>query len=346
MVLGTSLYKSYLGRSNSVTNSINEDTSLFVTSLDILRESNNNINQILKNINTKVILAENSIKNQVYLQEFSFIDMISTIINFFIEGIKKLFDKFKSLFYKITNDDKYIEKYSKELKNMKGEFQLTFPRFNYTCFDADIPSINLKKEFFDDYSVLIEKLKEISDLKTKTERCEKMRSLEADIFSTITPAYYDSLRQRTLNLNYMISSDKYAEELFNRFRDNGTQVSSKVNVTEITNVLNRYLNNKKLYKEVEKAKNETISAAKDIEKKIKSITLSGNNNHYIPYDTEEETLFNKILQRKIGQINEACNIFVMGFSAKLDAVKESAIQDKKVLLEAIKFINRGGTSND
>jgi hypothetical protein len=316
-----------------------EDRSLFIESLDMIRENDRFFNSVLKKVHSKVALSEATQKNTVYLQEFSFTEMIKNIIDFFIDAVKNLWAKFKNLFHKITYSDKTIEKYADRLKDMKGDFTVTFPRYIYTCFDEDIPSINLKNTFYDDYSILEGKIKEIADLKTKTERCEKFRALEADVKAEVSPAYYDTLRSKTIGTTYMITSSYYASELVNKFRDGGKETTSKIDPTEVTNTLNRYQNNKTLIKQLEKAKTDTINAAKDIRKKIESIALQNVNKYYTPYDAEEETLFNKILQTKSGQVNEVCNIYVMAFSAKLDAAKESAIQDKKVLFEAIKFIN-------
>lgn len=341
MILGnTELYKTR--ETNTAIKTINEDTSLFVESLNILRESNRFFNKLLKEAHTNLLIAESSDKNKVYLTEFSFKEMIDNIIDFFIDAIKSLWAKFKNLFHKITYSDKTIDKYADRIRNMKGEFTVSFPRYIYTCFDEDMPSVNLKNTFYDDYTILEQRINEIVDLETKTERSEKMRSLEADIKADVNPAYYDTLRQKTIGRNYMISSNDYASELFNVFRDGGNQTTSKIDNTEVTNILNRYTNHKVLEKHVEKAKNETIGSANDVKKKIQSISLQNINKHYVPYDVEEEVLFNRILQAKSGQVNEACNIYVMAFAAKLDAIKESAIQDKKVLFEAIKFINMGG----
>lgn len=320
---------------------VDENRSIFVDSLEMLKESDRFINDIMKSIHMKVLLSEASDKNSVYLQEFSFKDIISDIIGLFVDLIKSIYNKFKSLMQKIIGSDKTIEKYETKLRNMKGVFNVTFERYIYTCSDGDIPNVDLKMVFYDDYDILIGKLKEISDLKTKTERCEKMRSLQADVSSGINQAYYDSVRQRTIRTTHMISKEYYAEELFNVFRDGGNRATTKIDSTEINNILNRYLKHKDILKETENKKNDTIRSAKEVEGMIKRISLQKNNKYYVPYDTEEEFLFNEILQRKIGQINEICNIFVLAYSAKLDAIKESAIQDKKVLFEAIKFINMG-----
>lgn len=340
MILGnTELYKTQF---KPITKPISEDRSLFIESLNILMENNRTINDILKRAHINLLITESSERDNVYLREFSFSNMIKSIIDFFIDAIKTIFGKFKTLFHKIVYSDNTIDRYADKLKNMTGEFTVSFPRYIYTCFDEDTPSINLKSTFDNDYNRLQEKLKNIADLKIKTERCERMRSLEADVKAEVNPAYYDTLRQNTIKKTYMISSHDFASELFNVFRDGGKETTSKITPTEVTNTLNRFTNYKVLLKQVESAKSDTINAAKEIKRKIESISLQKTNQYYIPYDTEEEVLFNKILQTKSNQVNEACNIFTMAFSAKLDAIKEAAIQDKKVLFDAIRYINMGG----
>ena len=99
MVLGnTNIYKSSFNRSKPVRNSINEDTSLFIDSLELLKETDDFFNNLFREANRKVILAESSYKNEVYLQEFNIKDIIEDIISFFIKVIKSIFEKFKSLF--------------------------------------------------------------------------------------------------------------------------------------------------------------------------------------------------------------------------------------------------------
>jgi hypothetical protein len=344
MVLGNAkLYRSSISNGTSISGDNYEDRSLFVESLDLLREHDRFMNSLLKTAHTNVILSESSKKDEVFIHEFSIIDTIKNIIDFFIDAIKSLWGKFKTLFQKITYSDSTIDKYEDRLKSMKYNFTVTFPRYNYTCFDDDIPSINLKNTFYEDYSTLEGKLQNIADLKTKSERCERFRSLEADVKSIATPLYYDQARQRSLKTTYPISSSDYSTELFNRFRDGGEQVTSKITPDEVTITFDRYKKNKNLIKSLEKAKNDTINAAKDVKKMISSIRLQNiNKNYYVPYDTEEEALFDKILQVKSGQVDQVCNIYIMVFSAKLDAAKDAAVQDKKVLFDAIKVINTGG----
>ena len=321
---------------------VDDSKSLFIEALDMLRENDRFFNETLRRAHTNVILAESSERDKTYITEFSIIDTIKSIIGFFVDLIKTIFGKFKSMFQKVIFSDKTIENNKEKIRNMKGEFTLNFTRYNFTCFDANIPSIDLKNTFYEDYRILEGKLESLADLKTKSERCERMRAIEADIKDDVSPAYYDTLRQKSIGAKYMISSTDYASELFKVFRDGGEQANGKVNNTEINNVLNRYLANKTTLKDTEKMKDETIRSAKEIQKKIEHISLHKSNSFYVPYDVEEEALFTKILQRKSGQVSEACNIFVMAFSAKLDAIKEAAKQDKKILLEAVKFINMGG----
>lgn len=344
MILGNKdLYKASMSRSkvSKTVVTVDENKSLFCEALDIIIDNNRNINNILREVYENSMLLESK-KKYKYLTEFSFVEVIENVINFFIDSIQSLWGKFKSLVQRIVYSDSTIENYADRIKGLEKEFTISFSRYIYTCTDANIPSIDLKNTFLQDYNDLDDKLSKISELKTKAERASAMRSIEADIMSEVSPAYYDTLRAKTLGKGCMISQSEYSTYLFNFFRDGGEYATSKINNTELTNIYNRYSCHKKLIKDAEKAKNDTIAAAKEIKKKIESITLAKNNKFYIAYDTEEEVLFNNILKAKNGQITEACNIFVMAFSAKLDALKESAIQDKKILFEAIRFINING----
>ncbi len=348
MILGDkSLYLSAKKSSTSSSvKSFDESKSFFVEALDILIENNRNINNILKKINVSKILAEDSNKNNVYLTEFSISGIINSIIDFFVNAIQSLWNKFKNLWAKITFSDRTIEKYADKIKNMKGSFNLSFSRYIYTCTDPDLPSINLKQTFYDDLRSLQNKLDRLSTVSTKAERISKMQVIESEIKDNINPSYYDMLRRNCLKVNGYISSTDFPSALFNRFRNGGQEVSTKIDATELTIVYNRYTKHKDLIKDVEKLKADTIKSANEVKDTINSMTLSSKNKYYTPYDTDEEVYFSNILKTVSNKVNEACNIYVMAFSAKVDALKESAIQDKKVLYEAIKFINLGGENND
>lgn len=338
MVLGESLYKF---NNTQRKDTVNENESLFIYSFNLLRDSDNNINEMLKKIHIGAILSES--KNEYYLKEFSIGDTIKTIIDWFIKMIQQIWGKFKSMFQKIVYNDETIKKYEDKLRNLKGSFNIDFERYNYTCFDADIPSINLKTQFNTDYNDLIGKLESIRDLKSKQERIYRMQVVESEVSTkSKDPAYYDKVRQITLGLPYMVSSDNYAEELFNRFRDGGSFRSSKIDRIEVSIILDRYFKSKEIKKQLEESKKETIKSADDVKSKIGRLSLQKLNSSYVPYDMEEEVLFNKIINTKTGEVSNVCNIFVMAFSAKLDAVKEAIAQDKRILFEAIKYINIGG----
>ena len=169
-----------------------------------------------------------------------------------------------------------------------------------------------------------------------------MNVIEADVKSDINEQYYDQARARCLCKSYpYIHQDDYSTELFNTFRGGGDPLKSKINFTDTTIAYDQYMSYKKVLKDTEKFKNETINEAKKIEQKINSINIKDVNKSYIPYDTESEVVFRRILSAKSGQVSNVCNIFVMAFSAKLDAIKDSAKQNKQILYETIQYINSG-----
>lgn len=337
MVFSESLYT----KSDSKKEVVNENESLFIYSLNLLRESDNNVNEMMKNIHIGAILSES--KDDYYLREFSVSETIHSIINWFIKIIKQLWGRFKNIFLKITYNDNTIKEYEDRLRNMEGTFSIDFDRYNYTCFDADIPSINLKTQFNDEYNTLIEKLESIRNLKSKDERIYRMQVIKSEVVEqSSNPAYYDRARQNALHVSYMVSSSNYAEELFNRFRDSGKYIGNKIDRFVLNSILDRYFDCKKIKNELEQSKNDTIKSAEDVEKRMSSLSLQKLNSVYVPYDMDEELLFKGIITAKTEEVSNICNIFVMAFSAKLDAVKEAIMQDRKILIEAIKLINIGG----
>ena len=77
------------------------------------------------------------------------------------------------------------------------------------------------------------------------------------------------------------------------------------------------------------------TSAKQTCKKIEKINADKVFNSYTPIDYDIEYALNQVLRLESGKISKMCNLILMAYSAKLDALKEAVVQDRKILRKVI-----------
>lgn len=344
----TNLKSVYNNNSSLNIKSKNENTSLFVESLNILQENNRTLNSLLSDIIKPTIATESSTES--YIEEGTIKKILSNIIELFINLIEGIFRKFKSLYITFTYSDKTIDKYESRIRNIKKPFNVPFVRYNYTCTDIDIPKINLKTEVYPIYDDLFDQLdKSLSKCSSNVELVHRLTRIEGDIRNDLynsTEVKYDKVRANCLNsdLKY-IKKDQFSDFLFNKFRDGGYEANTKVNYMDIGCAIDEYRKAKDYLKDVEKLKDETVRQAREVGRKISNITIDQFDKGYDKgsrdKDLEAEDIFNRILKFKTGEVNEICNIYAMAYSARLDAIKDMESQNKRIIYCVIQWIVSG-----
>ena len=314
-----------------------ENESLFSYGLDLLVETDNSLRDFLS------ASVHKSIANQRPLCEsFDIGELISNVIQWFIDMIKKLFNKFKAFVMKILYSDSYIKKNKSKILAFDDALEYTGDRYWYTCTDSNIPKCGLIDQFGKELDDLKTRLSVLKDKKTQPDRVETMNRIYQELKNEASSDYYAMIRSSCIGATYPISEDNWSKELFNLYRNGGSYYTNKISHPEIVEVMNRYENVKKLIKEVEGQKNEIIKSARETEKEIKSINLKDVAPAYSPYQISEEEAFDRIRRAKVEQVSNVCRIYTMAFSAKLDALKESISQDKRVLYEVLLHVTVEG----
>lgn len=321
--------------STSVTRTkvFNENESIFIYGLQLLESQDRDIQNMLT-----TMIRESIVENKYLCESFDIGEVISKIIEWFIETIKNIFHRFKAYITKILYMDSAITKYKNQILSFDDAIEVDFERYLFTCTNPNIPKCGLIDHFEREFDNLKEMLKDIDGVKNQADRLEIMRRIHATIDEQSGASYYANARSSCLGLTYPIAEENYAKELFNIYRNGGEFYTPKVNRNEVEEVYNRFTNAKKLIKEVEKQKDDIIRAAKAVEKEIKSIKLKDISKDYIPYDVSEEEAFDRIRRIKIDQISKVANIYVLAFSAKMDAIKDSISQDKRLLFEILTYM--------
>lgn len=338
---------------------LSEDTNLFSYSIECLIESDEQLRNMLIDVYNEAYGPRDILNNlKEFNKKFDFIKIIKYIIDLFNKVITKLFKRFMYLLTELNYSDYTIKKYKKELQNYNQSIEINFEHYNYTNLDAPIPNPDLFLRFREEYQDTLERLKEIG--KTSENKDNFIRNINTykdSISAEISNGYYNKLRKEIVNTSGMIHDndvvtvDNYATKLFACFRHCvTTPIDGKVTLSHdmIKESLHRFLGSKDLIKKVENQKNKIQNVGdkvvSDLQKKsAKDFLTSGG----ISIDYDVEFALDQLLKVKAGQLSENCNIYVLAFSAKLDAIKEAIVIDKKILYKALEnVIINGGENND
>lgn len=291
------------------------------------------------NIEIVSIMQEAYMKKDIPLHESLDIkSLLTKMINKFIDIIKNVFAHFNAFLMKAANSSSFIYRYKDKILRFDDVIEVDFDRYLYTCIDKNIPKTDIVLNFERELEIFESQLGKFKNFKNKPERLDAMNQIYKDIKEIIVDNFYDRMRASSIAKTISIPEDQFANELFKVYRNGGDFYTCKINRNEVHDTFNRFTNAKSLIKDVEKQKGEIVSAAKKVEKKLNSISLDSIATNYIPYDLAEEEAFDRICKLKVDQINNCCKIYTLAFSAKIDALKESISQDRKVLNEVLYYM--------
>lgn len=343
MIYSLSNYKDIMTNTNkSISNSVVIEDNLFSFGLECIEESDNELNDILSKVVVKESLGS------------SFIDIIKTIIVSFIGLITKIFEKFKQFFLYLLRSDKSIDNYKSKLMKYDDTFEIFDHELvyrTYTNFEADIPDPTLYLRFSEDYEESVGKLEKFAKSISKQELLSKIDSLTDDIDLDIDGKYFSTLRSSILKTKEIVRAEEYPDKLYKIFRDGDSSTypapdyrREKFKVTPIIvrSACKRFYEIKKMIKETEKQKDTLISTANSVVKKFEKLNPSVIYTNYNTLDYDLANAFERYGRKKASQLSETCNICVMAFTAKLDALKEASAQDKKICFYAISRMISGG----
>lgn len=343
MIYSLSAYKDIItNNTKSVDNSVVIEDNLFSFGLECIEESDNELNDIMSRVVIKESLGS------------SFIDIIKTIIVSFINLINRIFDKFKQFFLYLLRSDKSIENYKSKLLKFDESFEIFDYDLRYriyTNFEADIPDPNLYLRFSEDYEESVGKLEKYANSLSKQELLSKIDHLTDSIDLDIDGKYFSTLRSSILKSKDIVRSEEYPDKLYKIFR-NDDDIDNPVTDTRrdkfkitplmVRSACKRYYNIKKMIKETEKQKATLVNTANSVVKKFEKLDPSIVYTNYNTLDYDLANVFERYGRKKASQLSETCNICVMAFTAKLDALKEASAQDKKICFYAISRMISGG----
>lgn len=297
-----------------------------------------------------------------------FFDKVKEIIDKFLKFLKSLFQRFLSSLAKMINSEEYLKKHKKDFEKFSPADKFEFDGYEYT-FSETVPDpdaiIGFTKEFLGDIGG-----NEYNDLDITSDSIKAV----LDILKPNLEDKYCAYRARVLGLDETkkIYSTDYSDELFKIFRnDESTTDTIEADTLYIRKAVERFFNHKKIesdtnkqYKKVEKSYKEVEKLVKDITKNTDltskaiigrlpsdyaSTKVGGSNDDNVLGVKMAPEILNSLdeyVKVKTEEVQECSNIHALAFSAKLDAIKECAKQDKNTLYLAIARIQRTNSKRE
>lgn len=290
------------------------------------------------------LVAENTnVLNEMF-EDSTFVAVIKSIINCFLEAIRNLVDRFIYFFTRFTSDKAQIEKYGQKILGYDKNVAIPdFVHFRYTNLDTDIPPASLNMRFLKEYNEMMDKLTNIGRENDIKKLVHDMIKFSEEVKKDIRGEYMMKFRGEVLGINEDISEARFSEELIKIYRDGRTQ-GTTLDVTpgEIEESYRRFKNSKIMIDSVKKLDKDIRKSAEDVKKNVRNVTVSmvTGGKHNGGY--ELENALNIILQCKCEQLTKMCNTITLALGAKLDAIKEALVADKKILHYVTLQILKGG----
>ena len=329
------------------------EESYFIESIDFLNETNNELYKYKKELYVSLSEADNE---YVILESFSdFFTKVKDVIEKFLKFIKTIFDKFIVYINAAIANDKFISQNKKELKKFTDADNFTFDGYDFT-FMPNIPLPDAALKFNEDL---------FCDIYSKIGynlSADGMKTVISNISSDLDNKY-DEFRATVIGKPGVIYESEYDNELFKIYRcDRTDSTEIFVDKTYVNNCVKSYeqyaklksqLNNelsalKKSYKQIKDqvsniTKNNGSLSALDLTNKLPEESrekvlknISTDNNGFVTGDLMCQ--LDLYVKAKTDEIIKYTNIHTMAYSAKLDALKASYIQDKLVLYKSISEI--------
>ena len=297
-----------------------------------------------------------------------FFDKVKEIIDKFLKFLKSLFQRFLSSLAKMINSEEYLKKHKKDFEKFSPADKFEFDGYEYT-FSETVPDpdaiIGFTKEFLGDIGG-----NEYNDLDITS---NSIKAVLDDLKPNLEDKYC-KYRAKVLGLDETkkIFSTDYSDELFKIFRNNeSTTDTIEADTLYVRKAVERFFNHKKIESDTNKQYKKVEKSYKEVEKLVKDITKntdltskaiigrlpSDYANTKVGGSSDDTALgvkmapeilnsLDEYVKVKTEEVQECSNIHALAFSAKLDAIKECAKQDKNTLYLAIARIQRTNSKRE
>ncbi len=324
------------------------ESNLFVYGLHLLEDSDMMIRKHLLSM-----YDESKVITEGFIKKIDLKALCKKIIEFFLKTLKDIYGRLKGLVLELFNNDRTIAKYKDQLRHMPDSFDISkytdIQFHNYSYFEADIPDPNLYLKFSQNYEDSISELQKIAKIESKQEIIAAIMKLEEAVDIQTDSMFFNEIRGSIIGSGkdlhgIIVTAETYPEYLYSLFR-NGESMAhiGKMTITknQVALSCDRFLNSKVLLKKIEKQQLAIEGACNKVTRDFDKLSAAKININQGKTDLDIEYAIDKYIKKKLAQLAEMCNICVMAFSAKSEAIKECAVMDKKICYKAITHILTG-----
>lgn len=328
-------------RFHSKDTTISDSRLFFIEALDMIIEENKIVSIVEDSVLYEFDIKQ-SLKDWFNKSSKSFFKKVITgIFNALRKIIEKIWAMFKSFMVSMQSQSVVINKYKDILKNYSEDILYPYEFIEFrnlenagslTLFTASVR--NLKAEMEDNLNKILRN-------GTYDSIYSSLNSYKE---SLITPDEYLSTIRAQITGSYGdVSKQEYSDKLYKFFRGDGSVgENATLDANFVRESYNNYMvNYKKTTDQLNKESNDIKRCTKALENDITRMKISS----YTETETTQDLVnqFNYITNNFLLKIKGVCDIYTQFYSAKLDAVRESMIQDKNVLVVAVrKYIENGG----
>ena len=326
-----------------------EDTNWFSLSLEMVLEESVEFNNMIctnEGIGELIVgAAADALKRT--LKALNPYDILAKVFDWFINSLATLGRHFEAFLLNFLNNDIELAAYRKKLEQFRKPVRMLDSYFEYKNLNLSTSYTTYEAEIEREYDMLVKDLTNLRYMRSNMEIADYINNMSA--MNQYEEADIDAMRGRVLGLNHPVTKENYADELFLFFRTTSTPIEPKfsfgqknISGERVHEAFKSYFNSSDQKMQIRRDIIKMKTEANKEKSKCKSVKPSDFIPESYSMDSSVIRIYNGIVTNKCKKIQAICDVYVTLFGAKLDALKEYNITNKKILLEACKEIVREG----
>ncbi|MBR6289295.1 MAG: hypothetical protein IKR19_08170 [Acholeplasmatales bacterium] len=326
---------------------VKEEKSTFDMAIDIIAYENTLFNDTLDRYLNEGMMDR--------IAQFDFSTILAKIFDLFVSALGKLANSFAAFLLGFINKDAELAAFKGKLANYRGNIRYTKPYYTYTNISANtMPAMEYKNQidlvyynFTGDFS------SQMSQIKDSNELVMAMENRLGEGLGNINSPLLLKIRSELTDNKSDVYFDMYHDQLFRYFRN------GEINkTTDKVRMFEKNIDGERIaiaYKDYYAAKQQIAiinresfkyrAEAMSAKAKIRTFNpLSYINKSLIT--PEVLTTYNRLVSANCKEIRNICDMYLLYFAAKIDAIKEYNYTNKEILLLACKQMVRDSGNND
>lgn len=237
---------------------------------------------------------------------------------------------------RIREDKKTIDQYKKKLVNYSGkDIQLSVTRYKYSnIFTDDIPNTKIMDSYKNERDQMDMLLSTTSDEAKKKAIRAEFNKIKDYISSG---ECYNNARASILKTPKPIEAENYAKAIFDTYRSGGDQVVDyAITADQIREAAKRFYTYEKYLTSIDAEKRKVFSKYNFILEHLDKFDMFQMRG--LVYDEEVLREYELYVKLKADQLMHYCSLYLAAYDGKLDALANSYMQDRDILLKVCGYI--------